>query len=83
MKTAETEFADFVKEVNNETIDQLKTRIFLLQQGLEQSEAHKEANDDLKAARANVSELSAPYRGVKTAVKLKTKYILEILEKKA
>lgn len=83
MKNCEELHPEFTKEVTSLTTDQLKERVYQLQKGLEESEAHKDANDELKAARANVSELSAPYRDVKAAVKLKTKYILELLDKKA
>lgn len=83
MKDINTEHPEFVKEMFGLTIDQLKERVYQLQKGLEESEAHKDTNDELKAARANVSELAAPYRDVKAAVKLKTKYILELLDKKA
>ena len=82
MKSINELHPEFAKEIESLTKDQLKERVYQLQKGLEESEAHKEANDELKAARANVSELNAPYRDVKTAVKLKTKYILELLDKK-
>lgn len=83
MKDINTQHPEFAKEVDALTTEQLKERVYQLQKGLEESEEHKEANDELKAARANVSELSAPYRDIKTAVRLKTKYILELLQKKA
>lgn len=83
MKDINTEHPEFVKEVNKLTKDQLKERVVQLQQGLEESEAHKEDNTDLKNARVIVSELNAPYRDVKSAVKLKTKYILDLLKENA
>lgn len=75
-------YPDFVQEVDTLTIDQLKARIVQLQQALEESEAHKEANEALASAKAELSELSGPYRDVKKAVGLKTKYIIELLKEK-
>lgn len=78
----EKEYPDFVSEVQALDGAQLKARIVKLQQGLEESEAHKEANEELKSARANCTELSAPYRDVRKAVKLKTSYLIELLNEK-
>lgn len=76
------EYPDFVIEVDGLPVEALKARIVQLQQSLEESEEHKESNDSLKEARAQVSELAGPYRDVKKAVKLKTKYIIELLKTK-
>ena len=82
MKNIETEFPEFVNEVNNLTPEDLKFRIARLQQTLSESEQHKEDNDALKDARNELAAISAPYRDVKKAVKLKTAYILELLRSK-
>lgn len=76
------EYADFAQEVESLTVAQLEDRIVGMQKALEESEEHKENNEALKAARAEASELSGPYRDVKKAVRLKTKYILELLAEK-
>lgn len=76
------QYADFCEEVQNLTSEALKQRIVTLQQGLQESEDHKEANEALAAARATATELAGPYRDVKKAVKLKTQYILELLKDK-
>lgn len=80
MKNAETEYPEFVLEVVRLTPEELKARVVQLQQALKESEAFREEDDDLKSARAAVSEFNAPYRDVKKAVKLKTSYILELLK---
>ncbi len=76
------EFPEFVDEVQGLTIEALRNRIVNMQQALDESEAHKEANDTLKEARANLTELSGPYRDVKRAIQLKTRYIIELLREK-
>lgn len=78
----QTDYPEFCSEVETLSADELKARIVQLQRALEDSENHKDNNEDLKSARSEVSELSAPYRDVKTAVKLKTKYIIELLQEK-
>lgn len=76
------QYPDFVQEVDNLSAEELKGRIVQLQRALEESEEHKEANDVLASARAEVSELVGPYNDVKKAVKAKTKYIIELLKEK-
>jgi len=73
------EYPDFCNEVNSLTSEQLKARIVQLQQALSESEEHKNSNEVLQAAKAEIKELSGPYRDVKKAVKSKTAYILELL----
>jgi hypothetical protein len=79
----ETEYKEFAVEVSKLDATALKSRITGLQQALEESEEHKNANQALIDARTEVSLLSGPYRDVKKAVKLKTKYILELLKSRA
>lgn len=76
------EYPDFCSEVDKLDAGALKARIVGLQQALEESEAHKEANEALQQAREALKELSGPYRDVKKAVKLKTKYILDLIKER-
>ncbi len=75
-------YPDFADEVVRLDTEALKGRIVSLQQQLEESEVHKEANEALKDARNTVNELMGPYRDVRKAVKLKTKYLVELLSEK-
>lgn len=75
----EKEYPDFTAEISSLSANKLEDRIVSMQKALEESEDHKENNEALKAARAEVLELSGPYRDVKKAVRLKTKYILDLL----
>lgn len=74
--------SDFATEVETISISALRARIVTLQQVLEESEQHKEANETLQQARDQVKELAGPYRDVKKAINLKTRYILEMLASK-
>lgn len=73
---------EFTAEVDGLPVPQLRDRIVGMQKQLEESDAHKASNDTLKEARTVVNELAAPYREVKKAVSLKTKYIIELLKEK-
>lgn len=70
------EFADEVRKLDAEA---LKARIVALQKGLQESEEHRENNEALHDAKETVRMLQEPYNDVRKAVKLKTKYILELL----
>jgi hypothetical protein len=76
------EYPEFANEISFLDLPSLRARIVSLQQALAESEEHREANDSLKEARAVVSEISGPYNDVKKAVKLKTKYILDLIKEK-
>lgn len=73
---------EFASEVDGLSDAALRARIVSLQQALAESEQHKEENEALIQARAEVTELSGPYNDVKKAVKLKTRYILTLIEEK-
>lgn len=72
-------YPDFCNEVDSLDHAALKARVVQLQQHLAESEFHKEANDELKQARAEVAVLNGPYQDTKNAVKIKTAYLIEIL----
>lgn len=76
------DYPEFCQEVDALGADALKARIVSYQQSLAESEACKENDDELKQARAKVSELNGPYQDVKKAVKIKTSYLVELLAEK-
>ena len=77
------QYPDFAEEVEKSlTPEQMDARISSLQKQLEESEDHKDSNEQLKDARALVAELAGPYNDVKKAVRLKTKYLIELLKEK-
>lgn len=71
---------EFLIEVQRLSAEELEARISQLQVGLEESRSHKEENEALKAAKEEVALLTGPYRDVESAVKLKTKVIIDLLK---
>ena len=81
-ETVEKNYPEFAEELNGATTDQLNSRLATLAKGLEESEQAKEGDDELEKARLLASELAAPYRDVKKAVQLKSKYVIGLLRDK-
>ena len=78
----QSEFPEFVDETNGLTVDELNRRLATLAKNLEESETAKEQDRDLEDAKSTVSELSAPYRDAKKALRTKSKYIISLLKEK-
>lgn len=81
-ETVQEQYKDFVSEVDRLQVPELKARIVAYQQQLQESQEHKEANETLQQAKALVTELSGPYNDVSKAVKLKTKYLIDLIKGK-
>jgi hypothetical protein len=75
-------YPEFETEVAGLNIDQLNNKLASLAKGLEESEATKEDDEELNKAHALASELGAPYKDVKKAIRLKTKYVIGLLRDK-
>lgn len=73
---------EFMESVMGLSNKELEARISQMQKALDESEEHREANEALKNAKDEVKLLSGPYNDVKKAVKLKTKYIIDLLKEK-
>lgn len=78
----EKEYPDFVKEVDGLNIQDMEKRISNYAKALEDSEQHKEDNTVLASAHAEVAELMGPYKDVKKAVKVKTRYLIQQIREK-
>jgi hypothetical protein len=81
-ETVQAEFPEFVGEVSGLSADQLNNRLATLAKNLEESETAKEDDEELEEAKAHASELGAPYRDAKKALRLKSKYVISILKEK-
>lgn len=77
--TLDPQFAETVLGLNAQ---ELKNRIASLASQLQESETHREENAALQQAKDEVKELSGGYNDVRKAVKLKTKYIISLLNEK-
>lgn len=73
---------EFKEEVDRQSAQELEDYIVRLQKGLDESRLHKEENVALKNAKDEVAQLSGPYNDVEKAVKIKTKYLIELLKEK-
>lgn len=81
-EVAQAEFPEFVGEVSGLTADQLNNRLATLAKNLEESETAKEEDEELEEAKLTASELAAPYRDAKKALRVKSKYIIGLLKEK-
>ena len=73
---------EFKEEVDRLSIQQLEARISRMQKDLDDSEEHKKNNEALNKVKNEKAELEGPYNDVKKAVKIKTKYIIELIKEK-
>lgn len=72
----------FTDSCNGLTVQQLDQKIVTLQKELQDSEEHKGKNEDLAKAKAHAKELGATYSEVRRDVKLKTRYLVELIREK-
>lgn len=73
---------EFKEEVDALSVKSLEDRITRMQKDLDESREHKEANTALRHAKDEVAEISGPYSDVEKSVKVKTKYIIELIKEK-
>lgn len=73
---------EFADEVRGQSVQALEARITRMQKDLDESEEHRAQNVSLNNAKDEVKELSGPYNDVRKAVKLKTKFIIELIKEK-
>lgn len=82
MEKVDEKFPTYSSEVLGLSVQQLEQRIVNLQKQLQDSETHKEENKELQSLSEKRSELLGPYRDVKSAVALKTKYLVSLIKEK-
>ncbi len=79
-QTVQEELPEFAAEVASLDTDALNLRLSQLAKDLDEVEQAQDNDIGLEQARANASELAAPYRESKKAVKTKSKYIISLLK---
>jgi hypothetical protein len=81
-KKVETNYPDFVSEVVGLSIENLESRILMYTKERERFLDQKEKDEELQKVSELKKELEAPYRENATAIGLKVKYLLGLLEEK-
>jgi hypothetical protein len=81
-ETIHAEYPEFYSEVLSLSADELNTKLATLSKHAEESENAKEDDEELKEAKALASELGAPYRDAKKALRLKSKFVIKTLKDK-
>lgn len=76
------EMPEFVEEVDAASVSDLEARLSQLAKGYEATEEAQKADEELENAKSLAKELGAPYRETKTAIKLKTKFIISSIRDK-
>ena len=76
------EMPDFAGEVAGLSVDQLNNRLAEQAKAGEWNEQAKEDDEELEEAQATASELAAPYKDVKKAVRLKSRYLIALIKEK-
>ena len=79
MKEEQPEFAG---EVAGLSVDQLNGRLAELAKAAEWNEQAKEDDEDLSEKQAAASEAGAPYRDAKKAIRLKSRYLIKLIQEK-
>lgn len=82
LEKVDVEYPGFAEEVLGLNVQQLDKRIADMQKELEKSEQHKAENQDLRDTSASLEQLRGPYKDVKKAVGLKTKFLVSLIREK-
>jgi hypothetical protein len=73
---------DFASEVAGLSVQDLNNRLAELAKANEWNETKKEEDEDLEKAKGLASELAAPYRDEKKALRVKSKYVIGLIKEK-
>jgi hypothetical protein len=76
------EMPEFANEVAGLGVPDLNSRLAVLAKANEENEQLKENDEDLEAAKNEASELAAPFRDAKKALRLKTRYVVALIKEK-
>lgn len=79
LEKIQDEYPEFTSEVDGLNVQELKNRIANYAKALQESEESRDADEDLKRAKEEAKELGAPYRDIRKAVKLKTRYLISLI----
>jgi len=73
---------EFISEVEKLDVMALEKRLSDLAKDAEEVEDAKDADEALEQARAQAIELAAPYRDAKKAIRMKMRYVINLIKDK-
>lgn len=73
---------EFAGEVAGLSVDQLNGRLAEQAKAAEWNEQAKEDDEDLAEKQAAASEAGAPYRDAKKAIRLRSRYLIKLIQEK-
>lgn len=82
MEKVQEEYPEFAAEVMGLAADKLNNRLATLAKYAEENEDAKEKDKELSDAQSLASELSAPYKDTKKAIRLKSRFVIGLLKEK-
>ena len=78
----QADYPEFHSTVATLSVTELEKRLSEYAKHRNQVEESQEADEDLEMAKAQVSELGAPYRDAKKEINMKSKYIINMIKEK-
>jgi hypothetical protein len=75
-------FPGYAEEIMGRNVDKLNAELAKLSKDNETNEEAKEDDEDYEKARAKASELGAPYRDAKKAIRLRTRFVISTIKDK-
>lgn len=76
------QFPEFIDAVDGLSTDEIEKRISGYAKESQNVDDAKDADEGLADAKAQVAELSAPYKDAKKAINLKIRYLIQLLKDK-
>lgn len=70
------------QDLDSLNVAELEARVNVYAKGHEENDDAQEADEELEKAKAEARELGAPYRDLRKALKLKSKYAILLIKEK-
>ena len=81
-ETVREEYGTFYEEVAGLNVGDLEKRLSTYAKEYEKVDTSKEQDDALKNAQETAKEMAAPYKDAKKAIRLKSKFIVQLISDK-
>lgn len=76
------EMPEFAEEVAGLSVEDLNGRLAQFAKDFEATEDAKDADEELVQAQEKSTAMAAPYRDAKKAIKLKSRYVIALIQEK-